>query len=555
LDCVAYNVMENNVVYPSFSMDGMVPYQVTREGCPFQMQSSACYVVYMERRDMQVLKAYLAVDGGLDIHYSVSTDDSANVLGSPLVTSTPHMLYTLTGNCFTALNTQPSPLLRKMPPMTALGNTCGLLPFRASAAPCSQPLNNPFITDVATSSYLLPQGLASRLQHQTLLKIFNASQLPLYRQILDNTHNGTVPIDFVELGGTRDVVYITQTTIGLISTKGLVFMDIFNPGYCRATKAVLCPWGSFGSVGSGACRPCAEADTSVSAQIQCTGVSPSTQQRRLLVSSFQSPPYTQLSLLVTSKQVTQSVLNMLTSYYQRVRGLNCSAESGMTEYQPYNMQADYAEADLPLPNQQLIPSLLEHASAGSAQNFSAQVSEEYLVQWTTSQTTLVDALGTTHVSAEDMAPGECGVPGWAISVLKDSAECRSVINRDFHRNWLPCALRAVLPYVNASGTGQQRRLLAQQQPIAVGISEHSQCTFMSSTTVSYGISSAGAPAGSKPSAPAPYQSSSSQEGASWVLVAGASAGIVIAVLVVVVVYCFLFRHGEEGGGEKELKSA
>ena len=28
LDCVAYNVVENGIVYPSFSLDGMVPYQV-----------------------------------------------------------------------------------------------------------------------------------------------------------------------------------------------------------------------------------------------------------------------------------------------------------------------------------------------------------------------------------------------------------------------------------------------------------------------------------------------------------------------------------------------
>ena len=197
------------------------------------MNSASCYVIYMKRSDMQIIKAYLSVNGGLDIQYSVSTDDKANVLGSPITFSTSRMTYSLTGNCFTALDTIPSPM-KKMPPMIALGNTCGLLPFTASTAACSTPLNNPFITEIASSSYLLPQGLSSRLQHQNLLQIFGTdNNLPLYSQVLDNTHAGTVPIDFVEIPSTKDIVYITASTIGLISLKGIVFMDVYNPGYCR----------------------------------------------------------------------------------------------------------------------------------------------------------------------------------------------------------------------------------------------------------------------------------------------------------------------------------
>ena len=80
------------------------------------------------------------------------------------------------------------------------------------------------------------QGLASSMQHQTLFSIFSPDQLPLYKQILDNTHNGTVPIDMAELPNTHDILFITQTTLGLLSTKGIVFMDIYNPGalhFCR----------------------------------------------------------------------------------------------------------------------------------------------------------------------------------------------------------------------------------------------------------------------------------------------------------------------------------
>ena len=159
IDCVAYNVVENGNIYPSFSLDGMVPYQVTMEPCPAQMNAAQCYAVYMQRSDMQILKAFMAVEGGLDVQFTVSTDERANVLGAPLVVGSQatQNTYSLTGNCFTLQNTALSPVMKKVPPMMALGNTCGLLPFTPAAASCSTPLNNPFITEIAASSYLLPQ--------------------------------------------------------------------------------------------------------------------------------------------------------------------------------------------------------------------------------------------------------------------------------------------------------------------------------------------------------------------------------------------------------------
>jgi cysteine-rich repeat protein len=576
IECVVYNVVEKGLMYPSFSIAGMVPYQVTKDSCPFQMQSAACYVVHMRRADMQVsfwkpldlvmcltgraqvLRAYLAVDGGLDMHYTVSTDAAANVLGAPLMYGGKgqQQQYTLTGNCFT-LQQRRHPALKRPPPMVALGNACGPMPFQPSAAQCSTPLNNPFITEVASSSYLLPQGLSSRLQHQSLLQIFNASHhLPLYRQILDNTHDGTVPLDFVELPGTLDVVYITRTTIGLISTKGIVHMDLFNPGYCRASPALLCPAGFFGSVDMGVCRECGQAGdvTSVSAQMQCAGHPQYLQRRRLLglpssSSSFQSAPYTHMGLIV-SKDVTQALLDMLTKYYLVRKGQNCTRATppAMTAHEPYNMQADYTEAQLQPPEKQLITRLIAEASARDLRDYSTQTSEEYLVGWTAQESALIEAVAA-YVTYEitprtrEQLEGPCGMPRALIDALE---QCRGTLS-DFHRRWLPCAL----PIAQAIDGGSQkkdkegRRLLQMSSPPPpVVVVEHSQCTFMSATTVTYRSSTAGdrfVPSAPRPNPLQPPSSGGSgggNEGDMWLVLGGVAGGLLVSALLVLVLYLY-----------------
>ena len=45
----------------------------------------------------------------------------------------------------------------------------------------------------------------------------------------------------------------------------------------------------------------------------------------------------------------------------------------MTEYQPYNMQADYAEARIAPPSQQLIQEMVAHASSRDGRDYSAYI--------------------------------------------------------------------------------------------------------------------------------------------------------------------------------------
>ena len=534
--CVAYNVIENGAMYPSFSLDGMVPYQVTGERCPPLVNSASCYVVYMQRNDMHLLKAYVPVDGGLDVHFSVSTDDGANVLGSPLQFSTDTTTYSLIGNCFTAAAQS-----GKSPSVT-LGNTCGL-----PGTPCRTPLNNPFITEIASSSYLLPQGLSSSMQHQTLLQIF-AEDMPLYQQILDNAHNGTVPIDFVELPGTGDVVYITQTTVGLISLKGIVLMDIHNPGYCRATHAILCPHGYFGSVGT-TCLPCSAATAtatappqSVSAQMQCTGFS-SGSRRRLLQSSFQSPPYTQMVHIV-NKAVTQDTLNTLTNFYLLSKGFPCTTTGIVSGYQPYNMQADYLEAQMPLPpeEQQRVPQLIAQANARTGRNFSSGVSEEYMLAWSLPTSTLVDAT-LKYMPTPLLANAEtCGISNVTMAWLQASP-CRFLINKNFHRYWLPCAIQQ-------GPAAQGRRLLQQAQ--SPQLQEHSQPAFMSNTMVSYGVSSSSSSSSNTALNTSGAGKAGNNDGgvALVILVSGVVGGVLVAILMVLVIYFACLRRA---GGSRPLR--
>jgi cysteine-rich repeat protein len=578
VDCVAFNVVESGRTFTSFSMDGMMPYRVQLEACPSQLNADQCYVVYMERNDMQLAKAYIPVDGGSDVEYVVSTDETLNVLGAPIVTRSEKskITYTLVGNCFSATSNVLSKF--KMPsPVFSLGNSCGLTQFGSMA--CATPLNNPFITDIVSYSTPLPSGLSANHKHHELLSIFmngNASALlsgpntstantnmflgglPLYRQVLDNAHRGNVPIDFVELPQTQDVIYITQTTIGMINSKGVMLMDIYNPGYCRPVHAILCPSGFFGSVG-GICKSCNDAsDTSldsVSAQIQCTGLLIKSRSRRLL-SASQSAPYTQVSMIVSSK-VSKVDIDILMNYYLMAHGYNCSEASAMTGYQPYNMAADLQDAKLsaqPSGNRQctqLIPCVIESAGQQLKKNLTLRSPEEYLVAWTLQQSSLVDALtgiGTRGGATSDFRDQAlaCGISREIVESL-DNSNCKFKLNLDFHNEWLPCALK-ILNGTIGSIPSSRRLLQANEQGDMLAFA-HAQSTFMSMTSVTYGVTSQmglgssntnGVKDNSKGS---PSANSDSQDSNTFVIivVAGSIVGLMIALLVVIIVYMYFIR--------------
>ena len=341
----AYSVWDDDGTrHSSYDTSGMQPRAVLRDACPPTFRSmQQCYVVYMERpSSMDFMRAYIPENGGIDMEiYSYSSALMDNALGHPLRRQFNNNLYTLRGTCFQMENrviTEDG----KSPPIATLGNACKQAP--RLGIKCATPFNNPFITDVMTSPILLPDGLSATHTQIELEQIFSSTcnqtdfsagasgQLPsgprLYQSVLRSVHANTLPVDFVELGGgIADVVYVTPTTVGLISTKRILLFDYLQDGYVKATKLISCPPGFFGTVGD-VCRPCESGDTmqqTPAYQIQCKD-------------AFET------FTIVSSKSVDIEDVQQGICIFTSAKNGSCSTDVSMAaQPQPLNMAADAAE--------------------------------------------------------------------------------------------------------------------------------------------------------------------------------------------------------------------
>ena len=168
LPCTVYGVYEGGRQWTSMDIRGMVPYLIVRDRCPPTFRVGQwCYAVHLQRPShLELMRAYLPVEGGLDLQYYANTLDSLydNALGAPLIRyGAQNMVYTLRGACFQS----ESRLITadgKSPPAATLGNTCKRSPTLGLA--CATPLNNAFITDAVVSPVLLPLGLSASHTHQ-----------------------------------------------------------------------------------------------------------------------------------------------------------------------------------------------------------------------------------------------------------------------------------------------------------------------------------------------------------------------------------------------------
>ena len=279
--CVAYNARVDGVVRPVYSLQGMRPLQILQGPCLADMAVAQCYIVRMLRSDLSSAQVYVPCDGGQDLAYVVSTDVMLGALGQPFVRSSRDgsMTYTGTGNCMVAQDqTTLHGQAAQRPPSSSFGAGC---PFRSLGWDCVQPLNLAFATEITGSSQLLPAGFSVKHTHKDLKEIFehaetllnsqNASGAMLYQSMLRSAWNNATPVDWVELPVSRDIVYITATTVGYLSTSGTVLLDPFAGGYCRAHDMMGCAPGSFGSAAEGTCRPCSGATSvdSMAYQVHC----------------------------------------------------------------------------------------------------------------------------------------------------------------------------------------------------------------------------------------------------------------------------------------------
>jgi cysteine-rich repeat protein len=535
IPCVAYNVMERATLYPSFSVQGMHPKYVSLEPCmQMHMPNSMCYVLYMERNDMQFLRAYIPVAGGVNIAYVASTNIMNNALGHPIVKyGSRNMVYTSIGTCFHSKSNIITSQGR-IPPTVTLGNACRNVP--TLGLDCFTPLNNPFITEVMTSPYLLADGLSVSHTHNDLSQIFsskckplstsqsslngmvNASGAMLYKNILQSTYANTTPVDFVEIPGVMDIVYITPTSIGLISTKRFTFYDRNNAGYCRATDIIYCQKGYFGDVKKGGCFACSNTSSpgygsSVAWQIVCgTSNSGSSSSRRNLLSTTESAPYERFSTVITrdvsETHVTASVCAFLTA-----NGLPCSTSTAMTPLQQYNMAADAADSGFFSSSSggetTLIQCLIADAEKNTGKRLFRSNAAEYSATWVSTGTNLLAASSNLSSFNPRSVPRRHDNDSSSDALVLYEEEYLNISNKckwgvpisGAISGWLSCSIpyfvnvtsqAAAAGGVNnkSGGGGTRRRRLLQQNTATLQASdasliEHQGLSMASATAISW----------------------------------------------------------------------
>jgi hypothetical protein len=467
-----------------------------------------------------LLTSTWAAQGGIDLQYYASTTNLYdNALGAPLirtggVNASNGLVYTLRGACFqldSLLVTEGG----KSPPSSTLGNTCRMAPQLGLR--CAMPLNNPFITDVMTSPVLLPDGLSGTHTHAELAAIFDAdcpslanttSAGPLlYQSILANVYGNTTPVDFVELAGTLDVVYITPTSVGLISTKRILFQDRAQPGYARATNLIYCPAGRFGFVG-GVCAACNDTSapgyyTSVAWQIQCAAISTIADGRASASAPFET------FTIIANRNVTGETLHAHACIFTESKGVACpdAADVNVLAPQLFNLAADLFEAEAGLPSvaapapaaeapaaerpQSLIQCLIQNAEQSNRRTLRRTDPAEYNARVISTAPTL-PFLEATNVRTFDVSVVNYSDPDLA-PIL--ASACRDTMVRGLGQ-FLACAAQqeanavAAAPIIPGGG-GRRRRLLQAAGTTAGTLQqalltlEHQGVAMGSTTTISW----------------------------------------------------------------------
>ena len=333
---VAYNARVYNAqgvleVREAYSLQGMQVRQVLRGPCLADMAVTQCYVLSMTRADMTSATVYAPSDGGADLAYVVSTDQMLGALGP----SFSRGMYTGRGNCIQAQD--PTVLeggLRPRAVTTGSGCAHWLHGWR-----CAQPLNLAFATEITGASQLLPAGFSVLHTHGELQRIFqqaeastpNVSAPMLYQSMLRHAWSDATPVDWVELPGSGDVLYVTSTTVGYLSTSGSVLLDPQAPGYCRAHDMLACGPGQYGSAG-GTCRQCGESDGTVAHQVACA-----------YAAAQGRAPYAQLSY-VGDGGLTREEVDLGLCLYRQMRGaaVDCATPNAslLSPPQPVTMEQD-----------------------------------------------------------------------------------------------------------------------------------------------------------------------------------------------------------------------
>lgn len=464
---IVYNVWEGGTKRPSMDLSTMEPRAVLHEPCPPTFRAlQKCFAFYLEDpTHMDFLRIYLPEEGGLDMEFysesAASKKTMDNAFGHPLIRRSGSLVYSLRGSCF-QIESRVLTDEGKTPPIIPLGNACR----PRLGLKCATPFNNPFITDVITTPILLPEGLSVTHTHLELAHIFaatcpaaqNRSGPALYRSVLRSVYADTLPVDFTELTGIMDVVYITPTSVGLISTKRIALYDRTRPGYVRATNLILCPRGSFGEVG-GVCAPCQghtfppNTRIPVAYQIQCDD------------SAFET------FTVITSKNVTSEDVHRGICVYTAGKNETCAPEVSLASPQPFNMAADALDAEQTLysSNQALVPCLIAEAERATGRTIARKNTAEYNARVVSQGVHILQAAANPLADQAEYAdPADAAT----------ARTCRGDLVRG-----VGGFLRCAVPRASSAGAG--RRLLQQQQAPAVSLHEHQGPVYASTSPISW----------------------------------------------------------------------
>ena len=540
LPCTVYGVYEGAKQWTSMDIRGMLPYLVVRDRCPPTFRvGQFCYAVHLQRpAHLELLRAYLPVEGGIDLQYYANTHDSLfdNALGPPLVRyGGGDRVYTLRGACF-QLESRLITADGKSPPAVTLGNTCKRAP--TLGLDCATPLNNAFVTDAVVSPVLLPLGLSATHTHQELTAIFGATcpSMPnatatgplLYQSVLQSVYGNTTPVDFVELPNTLDVVYVTPTSVGLLSSKRIHFLDRTQPGYVRATNLIYCPTGQFGVVGD-ICRACGDRHApgyyvSIAWQIQCPTET---------AAGGVSPPYETFTVLHTP-DVTADMLTSGLRAFAESRNVTAPSDVSMLPSQVLNVAADLLDSTQP--QQSVILCLIQAAEADTGASLLRANPAEFMTRIVAAGTQLLQASAQRNVvgaaSAINFTDPAQAVPmaTWCSARLAQGPGA-----------YLQCAVKY---YTDASSTSPQgRRLLytVAAAHAATTAIPHQDTTYTSSTQVS---SNRVAPSSYSSSNDTQTQMGPSVDAPAFPVgaIIGISVGVAVAFAAVAAIFCVRRRR-------------
>lgn len=520
IPCIIYNVAEGQRKHTTYSTKGMIPKYMAYDQCIHSyIFDTKCFVLYMERDDMHFLTAFIPEYGGYDISYTVSTGQKTeegtmdNVLGLPLIrrgsNEISKMKYTLRGACFQA-KSETSTRSSRSPPVVSLGNICnnGI----SNELGCTTPFNNPFITDIVSSPYLLPEALNSLNTHWELSQIFdqitynNTQQQTIssssgaffYKTILKNMYANSTPIDFVEIPTTHDIIYITPISIGLIGTKQFQLFDPKNRGYCKPTDMIFCPPNHFGSVSHGICSMCNDTNApgfgiSVGWQIKCAATTLSKLSKYdktnfiapNLLNVEHATPAERYSTLI-SKNVNDVVMYEAVCAYLQIMNLSCpdKTQTGLTPKQQFNSAADMESQEYTnimngalssnsstTTTTSFIQNLINKAESRLERSLTPkEYAGEYLSTWTSPGDTLLKAtssiIETINTQGKELRQSRSTtnhiIPNKTMDYNETALINTCLFNPGVNqlKVWLQCSIPFLLNATSLSVASKSRRLLS-----------------------------------------------------------------------------------------------